>query len=233
MYVLLTSHFVTPIKVSYALGGWKMMNNKIGRISLELAEILGLLCAEGSHIISYSSYKEKNRDKFYYRKNKKSERIEFYNKDTFLLNHYRQLLKKEFGYEANITKHGKINIGQKQIIENIISQTALGHLNWRVPEAVLSAEEITKLCFLRGYFDGDGTASGRIRFFSTNLIGLKQVSQLLDNLELKHTMQGPIIKPNRKPSYVIQISRKEEERFLKMIRPVSKRPTMQGSTEKS
>ncbi|MBU0472274.1 MAG: LAGLIDADG family homing endonuclease [Nanoarchaeota archaeon] len=68
-----------------------------------------------------------------------------------------------------------------------------------------------KVSFLRGYFDGDGTTSNRIRMFSTNIEGLKQVSKILVDLKFKHTFQGPIIKERRKPSYIIQISEKESE----------------------
>ena len=58
--------------------------------------------------------------------------------------------------------------------------------------------------------------------FSTNKKGLKQISMLLDDLEINHTFQGPIIKENRKPSYIIHIKQKERERFLNIIQPISK-----------
>ncbi len=60
--------------------------------------------------------------------------------------------------------------------------------------------------------------------FSTNKIGLKQVSLLLKDLKIKHTMQGPNFKENRKPSYILQISETEKKRFLNTLRPISKRP---------
>jgi len=193
-------------------------------ITPELAEILGLLCAEGCHVISYSSYWVKERGKLRYRKNKKSERIEFYNKDKKLLVHYQELLFKEFGYESKITKHGKINIGKLSIIQHIGSHTILGHLKWRVPSLIMNSTKHVQIAFIRGYFDGDGTASGRIRFFSTNELGLKQVSQLLKKLNITHTLQGPIFREKRKPSYIIQVSEKEKERFLNLVQPVSKVP---------
>ncbi len=98
-------------------------------ISLELAEILGLLCAEGSHIISYSNYWKKNRGVMCFYKNKRSKRIDFYNKDSKLFVHYKQLLLKEFGIQHKETKHGKINIGNRKVIKHIISQTTFGHLS--------------------------------------------------------------------------------------------------------
>ncbi|HLD72078.1 MAG TPA: LAGLIDADG family homing endonuclease [Candidatus Nanoarchaeia archaeon] len=198
-------------------------------ITPELAEILGLLCAEGSHIVSYTNYFEMNRGTLRFRKNKKSERIEFYNKDKKLLWHYNQLLNQEFDYYPKVTKWGKVNICKKVIIAKIISYTHLGHLSWRVPEVVFDSSDEVKLLFIRGYFDGDGTSSGSsVRMFSVNQEGINQVSRLLNSLEFEHTIQGPILKMNRKPGFILQISAKEKERFLKAVNPISKRSGMRG-----
>ncbi len=190
----------------------------------EFAEIIGLLCAEGSHIISYSSYFGKDRDKKRFYKNDKSERIEFTNKDTKLLLHYSNLLLKQFDYSTRITKHFKVNICKMSIIKNITSYTKLGHTNWKVPDFVLTSNDETKEAFIRGYFDGDGTISKSIRFFSTNNNGLNQVFQLLVDLGFKPYFEKPMLKENRKPLYVIHIKQRERERFLSLIKPVSKIP---------
>ena len=195
-------------------------------ITPEFAEILGLLCAEGSHIVAYSSYWGKDRGKDRYFKNDKSERIELYNKDEKLLLHYKNLLSKEFGFAPNVTKHGKINICRMSVIKQIIQHTKLGHLKWRVPGHVISGNSKVKISFLRGYFDGDGTSSGKVRMFSTNKEGLTQISALLVSLKLNHTFQGPIHQINRKLAYIIQISQKDKERFLNIIKPVSKVPKL-------
>lgn len=92
----------------------------------------------------------------------------------------------------------------------------------------MNSTKRSQIAFIRGYFDGDGTASGRIRFFSTNELGLKQVSELLKKLKIKHTTQDPVLKEKRKPLYIIQISEKEKERFLNLIQPVSKIPGQCG-----
>ncbi len=70
-------------------------------MSASLAEILGLLCAEGCHVVSYSSYPglDKGKERFY--KNKKSERIEFSSKDFNLLVHFRSLVEEVFNYTLN------------------------------------------------------------------------------------------------------------------------------------
>lgn len=189
-----------------------------------LAEIIGLLCAEGCHVISYSSYWGKDRGKDRFFRNHKSERIEFFNKDKKLLLHYKKLLAIDFDYYPNVTKHGKINICKINIIRRIVGFTELGHLKWRVPDEIMNSSEKIKVSFLRGYFDGDGTAINRIRMFSTNKDGLKQVSGLLCDLCIKHTLQRPVIKENRKPLYSIQISQKERERFLNILKPICKWP---------
>ena len=198
-----------------------MENNKI---TSQLAEIIGLLCAEGSHVISYSSYwgKDRGKDRFY--KNDKSERIEFTNKDKKLLFHYQNLLLKEFNYDAKPTKHYKVNICKMSIIKNIISHTSLGHDKWKIPDSIVNSHDKIKVSFIRGYFDGDGTVSNSIRFFSTNNSGLNQVYRILWDLGFKPYFEKPMIKKNRKPLYVIHIRQNERERFLSLIKPVSKRP---------
>jgi len=195
---------------------------------LALAELLGLLCAEGSHIIAYSSYWDKSGDKLRYVKNKRSERIEFYNKDSKLLNRLKDLLFAAFDYHASITKDNKINIGKRKTIGEIITHTELGHLKWKVPFFVKCGSDNIKIAFIRGFFDGDGTCINRIRFFSTNINGLKDVSVLLQHLNFKHTIQKPIIKQNRKPCYTLQVSERKKETFLNTIKPISKRPVLRG-----
>jgi len=195
-----------------------MMTN----LTPEFAEILGLLCAEGSHIISYSSYWGKDKGKDRYFKNDKSERIEFTNKNRNLLEHYKKLLGNKFNYYPKFTKHFKINICKKSIINSIISETKLGNQKWNVPKSILNSNDQIKLSFIRGYFDGDGCSSKGIRFTSVNKVGLRNVSKILNYFKFKHSLQGPSFREGRKPIYTIQLSRRERERFLKKIQPFSK-----------
>ena len=192
------------------------------KMTPEFAEILGLLCAEGHYSLRRYSFQGMDRGRPRYYKNQKSEHIEFYNKDIKLLNRFQELLNKEFEYYPKITKNGKINICRRDIIRKVLDRTSLGHLKWKVPESVINSSHDIKISFIRGYFDGDGTASNRIRFFSTNEYGLKQVSQLLASLNIKHTIPKSILKEHRKPLHYIQISEKERKRFLNVIKPTSK-----------
>ncbi len=86
-------------------------------ITPKLAEILGLLCSEGCHVIAYSNYWEKERGKLRYRNHKKSERIEFYNKDERLLSHYGFLLFKEFGLHKKELNSEKLTFVRKILLK--------------------------------------------------------------------------------------------------------------------
>jgi len=196
-------------------------------ISEELAEIIGLLCAEGCYINTRTSYWGKERGKMRYRKNKLQKRIEFGNIDPILLNHFKELVEKEYNYTPGIGKD-RARICKGGIIDNITSYTDLGHLKWKVPESVMNGNEIIKSRFLRGFFEGDGTVSNRIRFFSTNLQGLKQITKLLDSLSIKNKLNGPALKPRRKPFYEIYIFQSERERFLNKLQPITKIPDLCG-----
>ena len=62
--------------------------------------------------------------------------------------------------------------------------------------------------------------------FSTNKNGIEQISLLLTYFKFRHTIQGLINKPNREPYYILQLSRKDQVRFLGKIKPISKLPKL-------
>lgn len=194
-------------------------------ISKELAEILGLLCAEGCYINTRTTYwgYDKDRGRKYLRKNKLQRRIEFGNINKILLEHFKKLLEKEFDYSPNLGKD-RIRICKGAIVDSIVSYTAIGHLKWAVPKEVLKGNNYVKKSFVRGFFEGDGTISNRIRFFSTNKQGLAQVAEILTGLNIKNKLNGPTIKENRKPLYEIYVYQGMRETFLNKIKPLTKRP---------
>jgi len=119
-------------------------------------------------------------------------------------------------------------------MSKILSYTELGHLKWKVPSNILISNDLVKLAFIRGFFDGDGTVSRRnVRFFSTNKKALKQVSILLVSLGFNPRFRGPYIKIGRKPYYVIQILSSDRESFLKSVKPISKRLDLCGDILKT
>ena len=190
-------------------------------ISEELAEIIGLLCAEGCYINTRTSYWGKERGKLRYRKNKLQKRIEFGNIDIRLLNHFKKLIEKEFDYTPGLGKD-RARICKGDIIDKILVYTPLGNLKWKVPEEILNGENKIRLKFIRGFFEGDGTISNRVRIFSTNLKGLRQISFMLNQLEIKNKINGPTLKPKRKPFYEIYIFQSQRESFLNKLKPITK-----------
>ena len=189
-----------------------------------ISEIVGFLCAEGSHNLSFSSYYEKTKNGFRWRQNKRQERITFYNKDTNLMRHFQKVLSQAYNHPFRITKDNRINIAKKTIVRNLLSYTDFGYFKWKVPQQIKDSSLPVKIAFIRGYFDGDGTAKSSIRFFSVNKPSLKEVSNLLKYLGYKHTFLGPYFKHGKLPSYVIQVSRSQKKMFLKQVKPLSKKP---------
>jgi len=188
-------------------------------ISKELAEILGLLCSEGCYVRSRSSYWGVDGGKLRFHKDKITKSIQFYNKDQKLLLHFQKLILHEFNYLVKITKYNKIYLCRRKVIAAILDKTKLGHLRWSVNHDLFENKECA-IAFIRGYFDGDGTASKYPRLFSTNHFGLIQVSKLLAIIGFSSNFQKPLLKINRKPLFTLRIH--DGKRFLKTISPISK-----------
>ncbi len=115
-----------------------------------LSEIVGLLCAEGSHITSFSSYWGNDRGKKRFFKNDRSERIEVYNKDSRVLKGLQSLLLLECNYKTNITAYNKIHICKKTVIQKILHETPLGHTRWKIPSSVINGSQTIKASFIKG-----------------------------------------------------------------------------------
>ena len=125
-----------------------MIQQKSQNLNPEKAEILGLLCAEGSYYNYLSVCNEffKNRGK-YYTIIKMIEAIEFTNLDWQLLTHFRNLMFSVYNYAPGTTgvkTSLKIRIKRKTIIEDLIKFTEFGCMKWKVPKELLK-NEVKKL----------------------------------------------------------------------------------------
>ena len=201
----------------------KMGDQILEEFSPEKAEIIGLLCAEGSY---YNSFTDcwlyyPNRDKSYFRKNKQTTYIQFANFDINLLNHFKNLVYEVYNYNASFSSD-RIRICNRNVIKDLLKYTDYGHLKCKVPVNVLKGDNDVKIRFIRGFFDGEGTTSTTVRMFSTNERGLRNISLLLEQLNIKNTFNGPCYKEGRKPYFYIYIRKCDENKFLSMINPVSK-----------
>ena len=194
-----------------------------------LAEILGLLCAEGNYREFYANYKEfdKRRNKSYLRKNKRERILEFSNKNKKLINRFLDLLKIEFSYSPKIYKAKKevlrICITKWDIIDCILNFTSIGCDKWFVPKNILNGDAEIKKCFIRGYFMGDGSIGKigknrlRLRLTSINYQGISNISKMLISIGIRNNLNGPYFRKNQRAYYEILIRSVSNQRFINEI----------------
>ncbi len=173
-----------------------MIQQKSQQLNPEKAEILGLLCAEGTHYKYIAKYWGWSRDP-----NKKrlreqlTEGIHFSNMDLDLLNRFRYLMGEVYKYSPRITGSSyslKIQLKKKSVIRDILKHTDLGSLKWTVPKSVMNADEKVMASFIRGLYEGDGTKPMKasknvyhLYFNMKNYNSLKLVQKMLKMLGIE------------------------------------------------
>lgn len=202
-----------------------MKNN----MSNEKAEILGLLCAEGTHY-EYVSIENRffpKRGKYYTAiQNKK--RIEFSNLNEKLLKRFQLLMKIVYGYKTKITGSSdsrKIHITKNYIIADLLKYTDFGFNKWKVPRKIKNSSPKTKAAFIRGVYEGDGVRVQRrnkshyLFFDMGNYGGLIGLKELLIELEIKANVH----KNNRNMFRLMVYGTLNVLKFKKIINPRIKR----------
>jgi len=199
-------------------------------INPEKAEIIGFLCAEGSYydyISKYWSY-DHRRNKRYFRVTRQ-EGIEFGNNNILLLNRFLFLLKKCYNYERRVTgvpKAKKVVIKKILVMRDLLSFTEYGYMKWRVPDDILKTKDKEiKIAFLRGFYEGDGIRPDvnkrniitKVRFSSKNLIGLRQVSQLLKDLNIKAYLH---FSSKKRKEYELGVYGEGARTFIDLTKPL-------------
>ncbi|MDD5651017.1 MAG: LAGLIDADG family homing endonuclease [Candidatus Nanoarchaeia archaeon] len=165
----------------------KPLSNSAKILTIELAEILGYICAEGcdsDYIDNHWGY-DKRRGKSYRRSSKRVS-ITFSNTDEGLKKHFINIFNKVFGYSRHFNKSGNFCINRIEVVKYLRDYSLFGSKRWKVPKQIKNANNKIKSAFCRAYFDGDGTIETKkkeIRLDSTNENGLKEVKTLLDNLK--------------------------------------------------
>ncbi|MBI2542567.1 MAG: hypothetical protein HYW24_00045 [Candidatus Aenigmarchaeota archaeon] len=162
-------------------------------LTKEKAEILGLLCAEGTHYeyVSVETKFDKRRGK-YYTHSRIREQIEFGNLNKLLLKHFQYLLINVYKYPTKITgipTSLKIHITKKDIMKDLLKYTDFNSDRWSVPNEVLTGSLEIKAAFIRGLYEGDGTklqfankTTPYVDFHMKNPTGLDSVAILLKSL---------------------------------------------------
>lgn len=206
-----------------------MIQQKSQNLNPEKAEILGLLCAEGSHCKYTSKFVEfdKRRGKSYNRIQHK-EFIEFSNNDPVLQNHFIQLLKSVYNYErkvTGVTKAKKVTIIKKDVIKDILLFGDFGYMKWRVPSEILYSKPKIKIAFLKGFYEGDGIKPNfnkngsirRVRFCSKNKNGLKQLMKLLSDLNIKSNIY---LSSRERGEYELTMFGDGARKFIELSKPL-------------
>ena len=166
-----------------------------GKLLPEKAEILGLLCAEGTHYKYATEYLEfdRRRNKRY-RRRKIVEAIEFSNNPK-LLQYFRKLMDKIYIHipqcHTGKTTARKTVIKKKAVVRDLLWWTKFGWQKWKVPKEIINGSDEEKARFIRGFYEGDGIRPGfvnnsswRIRIASKNKSGLRQIQKLLLDLNV-------------------------------------------------
>jgi len=192
------------------------------------AEMFGLLCSDGTHREYFTEFLQydKRRGKSYPSRQFKKI-IEFGNIDLVLLNRFRELLRKIYGYYPNIIKSNhnvmRVSISKNEVIDDITNYVKIGKAEWFVPSFVMNGSRKVKARFIQGYFDGDGSTDitsdniPRVRFSSTNLEGISQVKTLTDYLEIEASLNGPYKRKGKRDSYELLLKTRSIETFIKYI----------------
>jgi len=192
-------------------------------MSCDKAEIIGLLCSDGTHFVCYSEYMEWHniRKKRYFKK-RRTERIEFTNKNNDLLIHFRNLILKVYSETPKIKfKWFKVRLIKKKFLNDLLRFTDFGWNKWRIPKQIIDNTKNVKAAFIRGVYEGDGTKlqwRGKqpyLEFHMYNKKGLKQLKKLLYSLGIKSKLY-------LYPKLIIK-GHKDVLKFAKIIKPKFKK----------
>src|SRR3989344_1356775 len=185
-------------KVKKELNCFKTEKGKIIKVnpnlSKELLYLMGLIASDGNNT------KEKNTVRY--------TRIKFHNNELFLINKFHKLVRLVF---PNIKVTKKVMKGKLWQVEtsNSLFATVCANLGITSPSKksdiykILELDNVLISSFLKGYFDGDGTAFFKIkdkvkgaystiRYISVDFKNIKRIHQML----LKLGIQSKIFKKN-------------------------------------
>lgn len=192
------------------------------------AEILGLLFSDGNYRKYHTTFEmfDKRRNKTYtFNQNKRI--IEFANTDLELLEHFRKLLYREYSYYPNIVLSNKnvfrVCITKNIVIDDLTGMAKFGSSEWFIPNEIFLGDDQIKRAFIRGFFDGDGSVDfaekkiPRIRIYSTNSNGIKQIKKLLHSLLIESNINGPYRRNKRKDCYELLLRTSSVIKFIKCI----------------
>ena len=181
-------------------GRIKIKRNEIPKnleLNEDLAYILGVLAGDG-----YMDFNDKRRTHY----------IGLSATDKEFVEKFKNSLHDFFNiYPSNEFRRSKHLKWHDQYITRLCSKDACNFINfigqfkkenWRVSDIIKNSEDSIKCSFIKGFFDSEGEIDKkiwRIGATSMNLVGLKELGQLLDSLEIRYTITK--IKDNRQNTH--------------------------------
>lgn len=201
----------------------KPLNLNYKTLSLEKAYIIGVLC--GDAFIDYRLI-----------------RLEIkYDKE--FIDYFSECLYVVYGIKYPVTYYPPKNSFVLQAYSQIIcadlmrySKTGYLTFDWEIPHQIFNSKKKSIISsFLKGFYDSEGSFSGYcLSVCSSNLEGLKQISYLLDKLNIKNTLasydrrhiinitgKGKILKFYNFVNFTILRKRVKLENYIKYVRNYS------------
>lgn len=188
-----------------------LSNNKlIENYPKELSALCGFLAGDGSFDKRYTHYE-----------------IKFFPDDKKVAILFEKIFQKLYNKKLKIRKQIQhfgncyvLRIKYKKAYMHLKSLTTFGRMSWRIPDFVLNNDEL-KIEWLKAFFDCEGyvNPNGKvIQLQSVNEIGLKQVKNILESLEITSKIYTYERKnKNWNTNFILNITGENMEKFHNLI----------------
>jgi len=148
--------------------------------------------------------------------------LDFFPDDQLMLDTYYDFVNKLYHKEPSIRRRDNVyhvRLTSRAIVEDLLENANFGLKKWSLPEKLFSVEG-SKEAWLRAFFSAEAYVSTKyIRVQTVNKEGMIQISKLLSDLKIDHTVHG--YKPKNKswsPVTIVSINKKKARKdFLDKV----------------
>jgi len=165
--------------------------------------LCGMLCGDGSVQVR----KEKQYSHY---------QLDFFPDDKRMAEVYCLILQRVYNKQPTVKKeksYFSVRLTSRSVVEDLLQITSYGIKAWRVPSSLFFTD-VNKKAWLQGFFSAEAYVSAKqIKLQTVNEEGMRQVSQLLTEIGIRHKFYLYIPKlPNCSPVYIIMINSKEDRK---------------------
>jgi intein/homing endonuclease len=133
--------------------------------------------------------------------------IQYHNQSHLLIREFRADFKNVFGKKAwkPIVRKTAMTTGSG--VQEAVSALVRYHLkNWRIPKEIVKSSRKNKIAYLRALYDDEGsvTLPRRVKFYSINAVGIRQVKKALSEFDV----ESHIYKPAKRNVFELDIGSK-------------------------